>query len=77
MGRGRLLIVSSVPRPVLIPRRAIAVVRAFRFRSIRVACFSPLALGPTHGGEGPIRCPPPVAGSDMEVAPGPLLIRKQ
>jgi len=76
MGRGRET-VSSVPRPALVPRRAITVVRAFRFRSIRVACFSPLALGPTHGGEGPIRCPPPVAGSDMEVAPGPLLIRKQ
>ncbi len=64
MGRGRLLIVSSVPRPTLIPRRAIAVVRAFWLRLIRVACFSPftcfspLTFGPTHGGEGPIPCSP-------------------
>jgi hypothetical protein len=44
MGRGRET-VSSVPRPALIPRRAIAVVRAYGFRLIRVACLQSIDLG--------------------------------
>ncbi len=53
MGRGRET-VSSVPRPALIPRRAITVVRAFRFRSIRVACFSPSVWDQRKEAEAPV-----------------------